>query len=194
MPDRDVRRWAAFLPVALVVFQGCASLPRMVRYSDPLTPDQHAQLGAAYEEKGLKEDARRQYASALRAEKDHVPSLLAQGNLAFEAGRLKEAEKSYRRALRAAPGLAAVQNNLAMVLLARGKLAEAEQLAREAAGTDGPWRAYFLDTLASIHIRQGRIPEARRALDEADASAPPGHDALLRQLAATRAKLPEPSL
>lgn len=180
---------SAFSFIALCLLQGCVTIPRHVRHADPLTPDQHVQLGGAYETRGLTEDARKQYAAAVRADAAHVPALMAQGNLAFGRNDLKQARASFQRVLRVDPSHAGANNNLAMVLLAQGrKLPEAERLARRALENSGTLRPYILETLASVLIRQGRPAEALPLLDEAEGLLPPGDGPLRRQLAATRAQ------
>jgi tetratricopeptide (TPR) repeat protein len=182
--------WAALLAGSLL--SGCAAFPQMVRHPDPLTPAQHVQLGASYEAEGLRDDARRQYDAALRGPEKSVPALIARGNLAFNEGDLKAAERHYRRALRLEPGHAGANNNLAMVLLTRGRkkdLERAEGFAKRALDGGGPLKPYVLETLASIYIAEGRVPEARRSLEEAVSSAPPGNEELRRQLERTRQRL-----
>lgn len=173
----------------LCLLQGCVTIPRHVRHADPLTPEQHVQLGGAYETRGLTDDARKQYAAAVRADAGHVPALMAQGNLAFGRNDLKEARACFQKVLRVDPNHAAANNNLAMVLLAQGrKLPEAERLARRALENGGALRPYVLETLASVLLRQGRGAEVLPLLDEAEALLPPGDGPLRRQLAATRAQ------
>jgi|CXWL01.1.fsa_nt_gi tetratricopeptide (TPR) repeat protein len=102
-------------------------------------------------------------ADAARAEIE-----LARGNSAFVAGRFREAEAFFRKALETAPLHAGAANNLAMTLLARGgRLPEAEALAKDALSRSGSLRPYVVDTLASIYRRQGRYAEAEAVLDGA---------------------------
>lgn len=194
MPNRndmnwhDGRAWMALL--MMTVLPACATFPQLVRHSDPLTPEQHMQLGASYEAQGLKENAGQQYEAALQLDKKYTPALIARGNLAFDSGDLKKADASYRRVLRLDPNHAGANNNLAMVYLARGKdLDKAEQYAEKALKQEGPLRPYVLETLASIYIRQNRRFEAQKILDQADAAAPADNQALCEQLAKTREKL-----
>ena len=53
----------------------------------------------------------------------------------------------------------------------------------EAVAQGGPSKPYALETLATVYLRQGRHDDARKALDEAEASAAPGDHALLAQIA-----------
>ena len=67
-----------------------------------------------------------------------------------------------------------------------GDLKSAERLTQEALAQDGPLKPYILDTLAHIRLRQKRYPEARAALDQAQATAP-DNDAVRQRLLETRA-------
>lgn len=178
------------LLMAWGALSACSSFSHIVRHSDPLTPDQHMQLGASYETQGLKEDARQQYEAALHLQRKYEPALIALGNLAFESGDWKGAEKRYRQVLRGDRDHAGANNNMAMVFLARGKdLDKAEQFAQTALKQGGALRPYVLETLASIYIRQSRTLEAQKCLDEADAAAGIENTALREQLAKTREAL-----
>jgi tetratricopeptide (TPR) repeat protein len=98
-----------------------------------------------------------------------VQALIALGNQAFAHGFLPEAQGYYERAIALEPDQASANNNLAVVCLARGEsLEKAEKLARTALEKAGPLRAYVLDTLANVYMRQGRYGDARTALDEAE--------------------------
>jgi len=188
MISRSVISWALLL--MLGVFSGCSAFPQLVRHADPLTPEQHMQLGASYEAQGLTEAAGDQYDAAIRLDNAFIPAHIARGNLAFANGDLKTAVIFYRRALRLDRNNAGANNNMAMVCLARGKrFDKAEGYARTALKQDGPLRPYVLETLAEILIREARPSEARKALDEADSAAPAGDAPLRRQLAKTRESL-----
>lgn len=139
---------------------GCAGLPKVFAEPDPLTADEHARLGAAYEEQGEKKAADAQYLRAVASDRRHLGAWMAMGNRAFEDGDLEKARRCYRRVLGLAPRHPGASNNLAMVYLAQGRrLDEAEALAKDALAADGPMKPYALDTLAQI--------ERRRAADGA---------------------------
>jgi len=158
----------------------CAGL-REASAPDPLTADEHMRLGASYEDQGLREAATKEYAAALRREKDSLPALMALGNVAFQRGDLIEAEIYYRKVLKLVPDHAGANNNLAMVFLVRGsRLEYAETLAKTALKQAGPFRPYVLDTLANVYMREGRYPQAKDALDEAERGCGAGN-AMLRE-------------
>lgn len=141
------------LVLLVAIMTGCA-LPRVGIYKDPLTPEEHLKLGLAYEQKGELDLAQREYTDAARS----LPQgSLYLANLLFARGRLDAAEEQYRKALASLPDDATVRNNLAWLLLQRGRdLDEAERLAQEAVERCAPeQRDDFEDTL-------NRIRAARR--------------------------------
>ena len=178
-----------FLLMSLVM-QGCSVFPQMIRHTDPLSAEEHVRLGASYEAQGLRDNAAQQYRAALDLDRNNIPALVAWGNLAFEKGDWENAKACYRRILRLDPTHAGANNNLAMVYLATGThLDIAEQRARVALKQGDPLKPYVLDTFASIYIKEGRLSEAHKALDDAVAAAPSDDLALREQLAKTREKL-----
>lgn len=169
---------------------GCAGPALLGRGRDPLSSEEHARLGGAYEAQGLRADAKKEYRAAARRDPGCAECWLALGNGEFNDGRLKEAEAAYRRALRAEPAHAGAANNLAMTLLEGGtRLAEAEKLARGALSGAGELRPYVLDTLANILLRTGRPAEASALVDQAQAETPARDSAVLARLSETRARI-----
>jgi tetratricopeptide (TPR) repeat protein len=159
----------------------------MSGYSDALTAEEHVKLGTIYDEQRLSQRAEDEFRAALRQRPQMTAALVGLGNLAFQRGALEEAHAHYAQALQTAPGDARASNNLAMVYLTRGeRLEEAERLIQAALVREGPIKPYALDTLAAVYRRQGRYTEALHALDEAERSAPAGHEALHEHLAESR--------
>ncbi len=166
----------------LLLLEACGAFPRLVVLTDPLSPEEHTALGAAYEAQGKAELARAEYEAALAAG-ESVGPLLGLGNLAVAEGRLGEAEGYFRRALRHDPASALVQSNLAWTLLLQGKaLEEAEGLARAALARDPRLAPYVRDTLALLAKRRGDLAGARAELEAALAAAPEADVPLRRQL------------
>lgn len=173
--------------LALLLAAGCSHLPPLTRSRDALDPQEHVRLGASYESQGLRTEAAAQYEAAVKRDPACAEGWVALGNMAFVDGRLEDAEKSFRRAVGAAPKNAAACNNLAMAILARdGDLAEAEAFARTALEQPGSLRPYILDTLANINMKQRRYAEALDLVGQAVAAAPPDAELVRAQLKATR--------
>lgn len=185
------RRFApGALALAALLGAGCAYLPPVIPARDALDPQERVRLGNSYEAQGLRSDAVAQYEAAVSRDPGFVEGWLALGNIAFADRRFKEAEKSFRTALKAAPGHPAALNNLAMTRLARGgSPEEAEALAREALAEGGDLRPYILDTLAQIELRRRRYPEALDLVGQAVAATPAEDVFVLEQLTTTRDRI-----
>ena len=183
--------WFPIYPWVLAFALGCSALsPRRARVTDPLTAEQHLELGVSYESQGLTALAIEQFDAAIRGDRRDPPGWMARGNIAFTSRDFKKAESCFRRALRLDPDNAVAANNLAMVYLERGdRYKLAEQLARKAIDRGGAVRPYALETLARLYTIEGRFPEATLLLDEAESLAAPGDEPLRQQLARSRAAL-----
>ena len=83
-------------------------------------PERYLKAVADLESIGQIEAARLAYAAATRRWPSDATAWLGQGNTAFKSGDLEQAERSYRQAIRAAPGYPAAYNNLAEVQARRG--------------------------------------------------------------------------
>jgi tetratricopeptide (TPR) repeat protein len=130
---------------------GAGACSRFVILHDPLTAEEHNDLGVVYQAAGKPELARRAYRRALSKKPDFVVARVNLGNLDAAAERWNAAERSYRRALRDAPDDAHALNNLAWVLYRRGgDLDEAERLSRRALTMAGASDTTFTRTLDAI--------------------------------------------
>jgi Flp pilus assembly protein TadD len=143
-------RWIG-VALALAI-AGCGHL---VVLNDPLTAAEHNDLGVAYERSGHADLAEREYKKALKRDGHFTVARVNLGNLAAASGRWSEAERCYRKALAQRPDDADAMNNLATVLLKRGKdLDEAEQLAMRAVATGGRDSLYRA-TLVEVRTARG---------------------------------------
>lgn len=138
---------SASLALCLLLVAGC-SLPRIIVLEDPLTPEEHINLGVAYEEKGDLDAALREYEAAA---KKSSAAYLYLGNISVRTGDLDKAEQYYRRAIESDPRSADAHNNLAWVyFLKRDNLDEAERLAATALELNPQKKAIYLDTFEKI--------------------------------------------
>jgi tetratricopeptide (TPR) repeat protein len=86
---------------ALLLFSGC-SLPRIIILKDPLTPEEHLNLGVAYEKQREFEPAIKEYTTAAKK----LPrAYLYLGNVYFQKKELGKAEAYYRKAIKMTPAM-----------------------------------------------------------------------------------------
>lgn len=137
--------------MSLMLFCGC-SLPRLYVLKDPLTPEEHLNLGVSYEKKGELDNALKEY---LLASKKLPLATLYLGNVYFLKKEWAEAEKYYKEAIRQNPWNADAYNNLAWLYYTRGEnLSEAEGLALKAIELDPSKEKVYRDTRDKIRRKR----------------------------------------
>lgn len=115
---------------------------------DPLTPEEHLNLGVAYEQKGEYDNAIAEY--RLAAKKLPIAYLYL-GNAHFQKNELVEAEEYYKKAIKRDPKNADAYNNLAWLYYRKGeKLEEAENLVLRAIELNPSKDNIYRDTLEKI--------------------------------------------
>ncbi len=103
-------------------------IPKIIVMDDPLTAEQHNDLGVAYEKKGEFEPARKEFEKAIQKNRDWVIPYLNLGHLYYIQGNLEQAEAALRQGLRIKGDHPDLLNNLAWVLMEKGRLKEAKDL------------------------------------------------------------------
>jgi Tfp pilus assembly protein PilF len=162
----------ALLSLALLVLAGC-SLPRIIVLNDPLSVDEHINLGKIYESQQKDDLAEQQYLDALHKDQNNLSALLLLGDLSFRIKKYSEAETAYRKAVRLQPENGDIYNNLCWVFLNRNDhIEEAQELISRALSLTPEHRAFYLDTQGVIFLRLGKISEAIITLEEAVALLP----------------------
>ncbi|MRR37981.1 tetratricopeptide repeat protein [bacterium] len=118
------------LALIILVVASCAmpKIPQIIVIDDPLTAEQHNDLGVAYEEKGDFALAGKEYEKAIKKNRDWVIPYLNLGHLYYRQDKLDQAEKALREGLRVKGDHPDVLNNLAWVLMEKGQLKEAKTL------------------------------------------------------------------
>ena len=139
----------------LVVLAGGCTLPRIMLLSDPLSPEEHLQLGSAYEKKGEYENAIREYEAAAKKTPRAYYYL---GNAHFQKREFGKAETYYRKAITQEAGNADAYNNLAwLYYVQRKNLVEAEGLALKAMELNPAKKDTYKDTLERIRALKKTI-------------------------------------
>jgi tetratricopeptide (TPR) repeat protein len=133
--------------VYCLLFFGCA-LPRIVVLDDPLSPEEHLNLGVSYEKKGELDNALKEYKEA----SGKLPAAyLFMGNIYFNTEEYDEAETYYKKAIKKDLYNADAYNNLAWLYYTKNeKLDEAEKLALKAMDLNPAKKDIYQDTLDKV--------------------------------------------
>ncbi len=152
MTLRKPSLWLSCLIGALALpLVGCAHL---VILHDPLTANEHNDLGVVYETRGELGLAKKEYRKALRLDSRDSRARVNLGNVAAAGNDWRSAEKQYRRALSDSSTNYDAMNNLAVALLRQGRnLDEATKWAESAAavrtGRDSVYRVTLSEVRAA---------------------------------------------
>ena len=144
------RKLSLFLGISFCLwlfYSGCA-FPRIIVLEDPLMPEEHLNLGVAYEKDGELESAIKEYQLAAQT----IPaSFFYLGNAYFRKKELNKAEEYYKIAIKKEAHTADAYNNLAwLYCVKREKLDEAESLVLKAMELNPSKKDIYSDTLEKI--------------------------------------------
>jgi Tfp pilus assembly protein PilF len=143
------------LLLAILILAGCA-MPKIVVFDDPLTAQQHNDLGVAYEEKGDLGLAEKEFEKALKKNREWVIPYLNLGHLYYRQDKLDRAEHILREGLRVKGDHPDLLNNLAWVLMEKGRLEHAQYLIDKAIAIED--KEEYRDTRREILERMKRKP------------------------------------
>ena len=178
-----------------VLAAGCGRMPRIIVLEDPLTAEEHIELGVAYERSGEYDLAVREYERALRKDGESFQARVNLGNVRLAKKEYGKAAGEYREALGIRPGDPEATNNLAWVAIRSGEDREEAAAAMEAVLSREENRTpALLDTLGVLRMRMGEPAAAEEAFDEAErrclAEGVPGcPDGVLREIRDHRAEI-----
>lgn len=145
---RANRWWSIVVGAIALPLVGCAHL---VVLHDPLTANEHNDLGVAYETRGELGLAKKEYRKALRLDSHDSRARVNLGNVNAADNDWRSAEKHYRRALSDSSTNYDAMNNLAVALLRQGRgLDEATKWAESAAAGRTSRDSVYRVTLSEV--------------------------------------------
>jgi tetratricopeptide (TPR) repeat protein len=137
------------LLVLATIISSC-SIPKIIVLKDPLTPEEHINLGVSYENKGELDAALKEYETASKK----LPiAYLYIGNVHFRKNDFKNAEFSYKKAIKKTQDPRAYNNLAWLYYIMNKNMEEAEALAKKAVELS-PRSHDFEDTLNKIIERR----------------------------------------
>jgi len=145
--------------IICLVLSAC-SMPRIAVLSDPLTAEEHNDLGVAYELMGEMELALKEYELAYKNDREWDQPLINHGNVHAGLENWEQAEESYRKALQRCPDNPEAMNNLAYVLMKQDKHDEALHWSAEAVKIQ-PENPAFLNTHGRAQLNTGSPDKAK---------------------------------
>lgn len=156
----------AFFLLFSCLLSGCSYFPKLVLLlQDPLTAEEHNNLGVAYEKEGKYALALREYKKALDKNSNLTTSIVNMGNVYSKQGKYEEAEKTYLKALGKDEKNVEAANNLASLYITLNEDYEKglEYLTNATSFLD-EIPAYALDTLGVLYHRLGNDLKAKEML------------------------------
>jgi tetratricopeptide (TPR) repeat protein len=133
-----------------------------------LSADEHNDLGVFLERDGQLIEAAAHYQEAAALNPSNSYFALNLGNALRKQGNVRDATTAFAKAVELDPQNADALNNLADAYLELGEhLDQAAELCQRAATLRPTHRAYYLDTLGSIRLKQGRNLDAVEAFESA---------------------------
>ncbi|MGI9533691.1 MAG: tetratricopeptide repeat protein [Thermodesulfobacteriota bacterium] len=147
--------------LSTILNYGCSYISGALNYEDPLTAEEHNNLGVAYEQEENYKLAIKQYKKANDIDKNLVTPLVNLGNVYFKQEKYKKAEKYYLEALKKDKKNIEAANNLGNVYLKTGKNYE-RGIENLVTAMPPPEIAppYALDTLAMLYAGSGNMDKA----------------------------------
>ncbi|MGB3364728.1 MAG: tetratricopeptide repeat protein [Thermodesulfobacteriota bacterium] len=135
---------------------------------DPLTAEEHNNLGVIYEREGKNDLAIREYKSAISNDNTLITPIVNLGNVYFKEGEYTKAEKYYKKALKKDKTNLEAANNLASLYLEIGaQYEEGLEYMLQATKDLETIPPYALDTIGGLYIKLGDNVKAEQYLTQA---------------------------
>jgi len=125
----------------------------------PLKERGHNNLGVAYFNRGMINEAIEQYRTALRLDPKSVNAYHNFGNALYKKGMLDEAVEKYETALQLDPKSVNAHNNLGVIYFDRGMFDQAEEHYRTALEIN-PFTANANSNLGNVYLKKGMVDQA----------------------------------
>ena len=125
----------SILLLAVCILAAC-TMPKIVVFDDPLTAEQHNDLGVAYEEKGDFNLAAKEYEKAIRKNREWVVPYLNLAHVCYRQDKLDQAERVLREGIRIKGDHPDLLNNLAWIMMEKGEFKNALYLVDKAIHLD----------------------------------------------------------
>lgn len=146
---------------------------------DPLTAEEHNNLGVIYEREGKYDLALREYSMAINSDPSMVTPLVNKANIYYKLGEFTNAEKFYKKALSKDQMSLEAANNLSSLYIEAGEGYD-EALSYMKTATQGLEEIppYALDTLGVLYIKTGNVNKGKEFLLRACESEDTSEDTL----------------
>jgi Tfp pilus assembly protein PilF len=147
-----------------LVYMKRKELPKAVEYfkksadTKPAFPDPHLNLGVAYQDMGLKEEAEVQYLTAMSLAPLNLHIRNRLGSLYLEESRVQEAEGQFAKSASIAPNVVAY-DALGQILLRRRAYTAAEAMFRRSISLN-PGDVHAREELAELYRAAGQTAKA----------------------------------
>ena len=168
--------------------RAAAHYAALINAGTTVPAEAHVNYGVCLAAQGQVEAAADLFRKALALNPQYAKAWVSLGQLAENSGRIDEAAASYRHALEQAPGDAPTRFNLARMLIAGRRYADAIAELTPLADGDLPDRPRYLFALATAYVLSGDIKTGKtRAVQARDLAQQTGQrefaDAIDRELA-----------
>lgn len=156
---------ALFFAGLMFSLTGCAAITGQLFMEDPLTPEEHNNLGVIYERERKFDLALREYSLSIKGDPELITPLVNKANVYYKLGEFTNAEKYYKKALSKDSKNLEASNNLSSLYIETGEDYE-EALGYMLTATEGLEEipSYALDTLGVLYIKTGDIEKGREML------------------------------